>query len=109
VVFVILAVLAKTVAYFTFDITVAQTVQSFHPGWFDALMRTLTWIGFTPQAWIISAVVIVFLFVSGLKWETAVATVSLIASSLLVVGIKILVDRPRPTAGLVHVFTQFNT
>jgi membrane-associated phospholipid phosphatase len=107
--FIILAVLAKTVAYFTFDISVAQIVQSFHPGWFDALMRTLTWIGFTPQAWIISVVVILFLFVSGLKWETVVTTVSLIGSSLLVAGLKILVDRPRPNATLVHVFTQLNT
>jgi membrane-associated phospholipid phosphatase len=109
VVFVILAVLAKTVAYFTFDIAISRAVQSFHPGWFDALMRVLTWIGFPPQAWILSAIVVVFLFASGLKWETVVATVSLIASSLLVAGIKILVDRPRPDAGLVHVFTQLST
>ena len=109
VVFVTMAVLAKTVAYFSFDISVAQAVQSFHPGWFDALMRTLTWIGFSPQAWVISVIVIVFLFISGLKWETVVATVSLVASSLLVVGIKLLVDRPRPSADLVHVVTQLNT
>ena len=109
IVFVILAALAKTIAYFTFDITVTQAVQSFHPGWFDALMRALTWIGFPPQAWIISAAVIVLLFVSGLKWETVVVTVSLIASSLLVEGTKLVVDRPRPTTGLVHVFAQLST
>ena len=57
----------------------------------------------------ISVAVILFLLVSGLKWETVVTTVSLIGSSLLVVGIKILVDRPRPTAELVNVITQLKT
>jgi membrane-associated phospholipid phosphatase len=109
VVFIILAVLAKTVAYFTFDVTITQALQTFHPGWFDSLMYTLSWIGFSPQAWMISVVVILFLLVSGLKWETVVTTVSLIGSSLLVVGIKILVDRPRPTAELVNVITQLKT
>jgi membrane-associated phospholipid phosphatase len=109
VVFIILAVLAKTVAYFTFDVTITQALQTFHPGWFDSLMYTLSWIGFSPQAWMISVVVILFLLVSGLKWEAVVTTVSLIGSSLLVVGIKILVDRPRPTADLVNVITQLKT
>src|SRR5512140_1765121 len=42
--FVVLAILAKTVAYFTFDVTITQAIQSFNPAWFDALMRALTWI-----------------------------------------------------------------
>jgi len=109
VVFIIVAVLAKTVAYFTFDVTITQALQTFHPRWFDALMYMLSWIGFSPQAWILSVVVILFLFVSGLKWETVVTTVSLIGSSLLVLGLKVLVDRPRPNANLVHVITQLNT
>ena len=88
VVFIILAVFAKTVAYFTFDVTITQALQTFHPGWFDSLMYTLSWIGFTPQAWLISVMVILFLLVSGLKWETVMTTVSVIGSSLLVVGIK---------------------
>jgi undecaprenyl-diphosphatase len=109
VVFIGLAALAKTVAYFTFDVTITQALQTFHPSWFDALMYTLSWIGFAPQAWMISVVVILFLLVSGLKWETVVTTVSLIGSSLLVVGIKVLVDRPRPTADLVNVITQLKS
>jgi len=106
VLFVILAILAKTIAYFTFDVTITRAIQTFHPGWFDSLMYTLSWIGFAPQAWIIPAIIIVFLFVSGLKWETIVTTASLIGSSLLVLAIKTSVDRPRPTADLVNVFAQ---
>ena len=57
--FVILAVIAKTVAYFTFDVTITRAVQTFNAGWFDAVMRVLTWIGFAPQAWMITLVVLV--------------------------------------------------
>src|SRR5512141_927743 len=41
VVFLILAVLAHTVAYFTFDVTITQELQKFKPGWFSALMYGL--------------------------------------------------------------------
>jgi undecaprenyl-diphosphatase len=104
--FTILAVLAKTVAYFTFDVTITRAIQEFNPGWFDALMRALTWIGFAPQAYIITLLILVFLFASGLKWETVVAAVSVVGSSALGIGIKILVDRPRPSANLVNVISQ---
>jgi undecaprenyl-diphosphatase len=104
--FIILAVLAKTVAYFTFDVTITRAVQEFNPGWFDALMRALTWIGFAPQAYGVTLLILLFLFASGLKWETLVALVSVLGSSALGAGIKILVDRPRPSANLVNVISQ---
>ena len=71
--FVSLAVIAKTVAYFTFDVTITRAVQTFNAGWFDAVMRVLTWIGFAPQAWLITLGILLFLYASGLKWETVVA------------------------------------
>src|SRR3954465_16050034 len=70
VLFVILAFLARTIAYFTFDVTITRDLQTFHAGWFDGLMYSLSWIGFAPQALIIPAIIIGFLFISGLKWET---------------------------------------
>ncbi|MEO8609262.1 MAG: phosphatase PAP2 family protein [Chloroflexota bacterium] len=107
--FVVLAVLAKTIAYFTFDVTITHEIQEFHVWWFDAFMYSLTWIGFTPQAPIISAVIIVFLFVSGLKWESVVSTLSLMGISLLGLVIKLFVARPRPSADLVNVLNQLNS
>jgi hypothetical protein len=71
--FIILAVLAKTIAYFTFDVTITRAVQTFNASWFDAIMRVLTWIGFAPQAWMITLSILLFLHASGLKWETSVA------------------------------------
>lgn len=106
--FLILAVLAKTVAYFTFDVTFTNAVQTFRPAWFDALMVALTWIGFGPQAYIITVAVLLFLFVSGLKWEMVTALLSVIGSSLLGLGIKVLIDRPRPSADVVIVLNQLS-
>jgi len=105
-IFFVLAVLAKTVAYFTFDVTITHALQAFNDAWFDSLMRTLTWIGFGPQADLIVLVILIFLYASGLKWETVVAFVSVVASTTLGLGIKVLVDRPRPSADVVNVITQ---
>lgn len=106
--FLILAVLAKTVAYFTFDVTFTNAVQSFRPGWFNALMVALTWIGFGPQAYIVTALILVFLYASGLKWEMVTALLSVIGSSVLGLGIKVLIDRPRPSADVVIVLSQLS-
>lgn len=108
VVFLVLAVLAKTVAYFTFDVTVTHVVQTFNPGWFNALMFALSWIGFGPQAYVLTALVLLFLFASGLKWETIAALCSVIGSTSLGLGIKVLIDRPRPSADLVNVISQLS-
>ena len=109
VVFIVLAVLAKTIAYFTFDVTITRALQTFHASWFDALMGALSWIGFSPQAWVIAAVIMVFLYASGLKWETVVILISVLGSSALGLGLKILVDRPRPSADLVNVINQLKS
>jgi membrane-associated phospholipid phosphatase len=106
--FVIMAVLAKTVAYFTFDVTITHAVQTFKAGWFGALMYVLSWIGFGPQAYLISLIMLLFLYISGLKWETVVSFASLILSTALGLGIKTLIDRPRPSASLVNVISQLN-
>ena len=104
--FLVLAVLAKTVAYFAFDVTITRTLQTSNAAWFDTLMRTLTWIGFGPQADLITLAILVFLYASGLKWETVVAFVSVVGSTTMGLGIKVLVDRPRPSADLVNIIGQ---
>jgi undecaprenyl-diphosphatase len=106
--FLILAVLAKTAAYFTFDVTITQELQKFKPGWFGDVMYALSWIGFAPQVDVISLAGILFLFVSGLKWETVVTFVSVVGISILGPVIKLLVNRPRPDADLVNVIAQLS-
>jgi membrane-associated phospholipid phosphatase len=106
--FAILATLAHTVAYFTFDVTITREVQEFRADWFDGLMRALSWIGFAPQVNVISFLILLFLYVRGLKRETVVTFVSAVGISILGFIIKLGVDRPRPSADLVYVVGQLN-
>jgi undecaprenyl-diphosphatase len=78
-------------------------VQTFNPGWFVLPMRALSWIGFAPQVNVITFLILLFLYRGGLRWETFVALSTAVGISVLGVGIKLLVDRPRPSADLVNV------
>ncbi len=106
IIFIVLSVAAKTVAYFTFDVTITREVQEIPAGAFTVLLDGLSWIGFSPQGLIISVLIFLFLWISGLKWETVVSAVSLAGSTALGLIIKALVVRPRPSASLVNVFAQ---
>ena len=105
VVFVALAVIAHFVAYFPMDLTITRAVQGYHGQLFDKLMYAVSWAGFFPQVIPIGLVVIVGLWIAGLRWEavtTLIGTVSTGVGAL----IKLVVYRPRPSADLVHVFAQ---
>ncbi|MBI4788477.1 MAG: phosphatase PAP2 family protein [Chloroflexi bacterium] len=106
--FLVLAVLARTVAYFTFDVVITRNVQTINAIGFDGLMRALSWIGFAPQVGFIAAFVIAFLYVSGLKWESAMTLFGVIGISAIGLAAKILVVRPRPSADLVNVISQLS-
>ncbi len=108
VLFAILAVLAHTVAYFTFDVAITRHVQEFRAGWFDGLMHALSWIGFVPQVNVISFLILMFLYARGLKRETLVIFASAVGISILGFIIKLGVARPRPGTDLVHVVSQLN-
>lgn len=106
VVFVILAVIAKTAAYSAFDVKITLAVQTFHASWFDALMRAVTWIGFLPQALLIAAGILLLLYARGLKWETVMTGASVLGGFVLGLVLKVLIARPRPSADLVTVVKQ---
>ena len=106
VVFAILAVLAHTIAYFTFDLVITDEIQKFHGFVFDGVMRTLTWIGFSPQAPILVGAAVLLLYVSGLKWESVMTLLGNIGISVLGAMTKLIVLRPRPSPNLVDVVAQ---
>ncbi|MBI5033184.1 MAG: phosphatase PAP2 family protein [Chloroflexi bacterium] len=106
VIFSILAILAHTVAYFTIDLTITQAIQEFRGGGFDAIMRFLTWLGYTPQGPLLIAFAVLFLYLSGLKWESVAMLLSNIGISILGTLIKVIVVRPRPSPDLVNVITK---
>jgi len=106
--FFLLAVLARTVAYFAFDVTITHAIQEFSAGWFAVLLHALSWIGFAPQAYVISLAILAFLYARNLKWETVVMSASAIGVSILGIAIKLAVNRPRPSANLINVVSQLD-
>ena len=103
--FVVLAVVARTVPYFSIDLTVTHAVQSYHGTLFDRLMFAISWIGFLPQSLIFGLVPSVLLFFTGLRWEAMVALFAAGAAGMATL-VKLVVHRPRPSIDLVHVFRE---
>ena len=104
-VFIALAIVAHTVAYFPIDLTVTHAVQSYHGVVFDRVMYGLSWIGFPPQVVALGAITILLLFLAGLRWESVVAIFAVCGVGVGTL-VKLVVYRPRPSADLVHVFKQ---
>jgi membrane-associated phospholipid phosphatase len=105
VVFVVLALVAHTVAYFPIDLAITRMIQGIPGQPFAQLMHAVSWLGFFPQVAALSAVVTLALFFFGLRWEAVsalFATVSLAVGAL----VKLVVFRPRPSADLVHVVRE---
>ena len=106
--FVTLALVAHTVAYFPIDLTITRAVQRYHGETFAHIMYAVSWLGFLPQAFLIGLGAIMVLAVLGLRWEAvgcAVAQCSVGVGTL----VKLIVLRPRPSADLVHVFAQLSS
>lgn len=107
--FLILTILAKTSAYFAVDVIITRDVQTIHAIWFADLMYALSWPGFMPEAGIISAIVLAWLYVRRLFWEAIVALVSGGGGEIVGQVIKHVVDRPRPSANLVNVVAKLTS
>jgi undecaprenyl-diphosphatase len=107
-VFVALAVVAHTVAYFPIDLTITRALQRYHGPFISQLMHGVSWLGFIPQTDVLVGLTVLSLFLAGLRWE---AVCTLFGACAVVVGalVKIIVYRPRPTADLVDVFSQLNS
>ena len=106
--FLVLAVVAHTVAYFPIDLRVTRAVQAYHGQSFAQLMFVVSWLGFPPQVFVICLVTAAAILACGLRWE---ALVCLFAEAGVIIGtlVKLVVVRPRPTANLVHVFAQLHS
>jgi membrane-associated phospholipid phosphatase len=101
-----LAFFASFTNYFPLDLTITLAVQSinFYP--FDVLMRYLTVIGFAPQVLLLWSLTILFLYISGLKWESFMALFAVGVATIVGGAAKLIIGRPRPDASLVHVIEK---
>ena len=96
--FAVLAFFASYINYWPADLSITLAVQSIQFAPFDWIMRYLTVIGFAPQVRIIWALVAVFLFITGLRWESVMALLTFGLATVVGTGVKLLVNRPRPDA-----------
>ncbi len=101
--FGVLTFLVKTTPSFPLDLQITQGIQSINIPVFGWLMVAVSWLGFSPQSFIITALIILLILVSGLHWEALVALIAALLSIGLNVLVKDLIQRPRPGAALVHV------
>lgn len=101
--FAVLTFLVITVPSFAIDLTISTVLQSLNNPVFSGLMTIISWVGFSPQSSIVTAVIIVTLFALGYRWESIVALVIAVIVPLLNLLIKTLVHRPRPGVDLIHV------
>ncbi|MHB9035007.1 MAG: phosphatase PAP2 family protein [Anaerolineae bacterium] len=109
-VFVILAFagltfLVKTIPSFAIDIEIIKAIQLITYTPFATLMTWISWIGFPPQSFIIALVLILLLYIAGLRWESVSAALAAITSTVITLLVKNLVERPRPSADVVTVIS----
>ncbi|MGE5141111.1 MAG: phosphatase PAP2 family protein [Rudaea sp.] len=91
--------------YLPLDASILHSVQSYHPAWYDALMRAVSDPGYPPQVYFIVVWILVVLFAFGLKWEAISHAFATVGIGILGLVFKIPIDRPRPDP---HQFTVWN-
>jgi membrane-associated phospholipid phosphatase len=107
--FGILTFLVKTTPSFAIDLQISKAIQSINFPSFALLMSVISWAGFGPQVVIITGLMIVVIYTLGLHWETVMALVAAALSTGVNLLVKDLVQRPRPTIGVVNVIDTLNS
>ncbi|HEY9529560.1 MAG TPA: phosphatase PAP2 family protein, partial [Anaerolineales bacterium] len=99
-----LTFLVETIPSFPIDLQITRAIQSIHFPLFDWLMRLISWPGFSPQSIILSILIGLLFFVSGLRWESVTSLLASLLSGVTNELVKGLIQRPRPSVDLVDVF-----
>jgi membrane-associated phospholipid phosphatase len=102
--FGVLMFMVKTTQLWTLDIEIAHALQSIDSPPFATLMNLVSWPGFSPQSYIIPAILVAVIYWAGLRWEAVSALVAAVFPPVMNVLVKDLVRRPRPPVNFVHVF-----
>ena len=102
--FTTLTILVKTVPSFPIDVQITRALQSLSSPIFSALMEAISWPGFPPQCYIISAFIIPVIYLFGFHWEAVATLFATLLPPIANVIVKETIQRPRPTVDLVEVF-----
>lgn len=104
--FGVLAFFVKTIKTFPFDLVITEGIQSSNFAPFGSLMIAVSWLGFFPQSVYVTMLIIVVILFFGLQWEAMAAIIAAIASTGINVLVKDLIQRPRPSAPVIHVLSR---
>jgi len=107
--FGVLTFMVKTTPLLTLDIQIEQAIQSINSPIFAAFMNLISWPGFSPQSFILSVLIVLLVYVLGLRWESISVLVAAVVTPLANTLVKIVIRRPRPTIDLVHVLRILNS
>jgi membrane-associated phospholipid phosphatase len=107
--FAVLTFMVKTIPSFPIDLEIERAIQSINSPIFAGLMYLISWPGFSPQSFILSVVIVLAIYLLGLRWEAITALVAALLPPLVNVLVKDWIRRPRPTIDLVNVFGILNS
>ena len=107
--FAVLTLLVKTTPSFAIDLQITRAIQSINLPFFGALMNVVSWPGFGLQSVVIPILIALVIYGLGLRWEAVVALIAAVFSSAVNLLVKDLVQRPRPTMGVVKVISVLNS
>jgi membrane-associated phospholipid phosphatase len=102
--FAVLTFMVKTMPSFPIDLRITRTLQSIASPLFSTAMGFISWPGFLPQAFVISALAVLVIYTLGLHWEALIALVAALLPGVVNILVKELIRRPRPAIDLVNVF-----
>jgi membrane-associated phospholipid phosphatase len=103
IILVVISVFAFFVPYFKLDLLISKELQGINSVLFQNIMWFVTDIGNQPTMVIIVAVTGVVLYIFRQRTEAVIGTLAAAGSALSGSLLKIIVNRPRPDAGLIHV------
>ena len=87
------------------DIEFSEEVQEHYNPFLDALMKGISWFGTQSVAISLALATALLFLVLGYRWEALFLSLTLL-SSVLNFGLKLLVNRPRPTDDLVRIVVK---
>lgn len=100
--FVGLTILVLIFPHSFIDLKFSQELQEHQNPFLDGLMKFISWFGYSPGSTITVAAGILLFLVSGYRKE-ALFVFFTSFSGLISTGIKVIIDRPRPSEPLVRV------
>lgn len=106
VLFLVLAVLARSTAYFPIDILITQSFQALQLTGLGPVMYLVSLPGYIPQIFLITAIAVFALYFIGLQREAVASLFAAGMSQVVNILLKFIIQRPRPSNDLVDVLTE---